>query len=106
MLTMASHTAKSQFGKLIDASQKQPVIVTRRGRPVAVVLSYEDYIKSKKTIPYEVFKFISENYPLRGKEAGDSMRAAIASMGNLAEKDGLTEEDVARMLNFDQSKPE
>ena len=99
MLTMTAVAAQNQVGNLIDSSQRQPVTVTRRGRPVAVVLSYEDYIQKKKTIPYEVFKFISENFPLRGKEAGDSMRAALASMGNLAEKEGLTEEDVMRMLN-------
>jgi hypothetical protein len=30
------------------------------------------------------------------------MRAALASMGNLAEKEGLTEEDVMRMLNEEE----
>ena len=101
MLTMTSLAAQSQFGTLIDASQRQPVTVTRHGRPVAVIQSYQDYIKSKKTISFEVATFISENYPLRGKEAGDSMRATLASMTNLAEKEGLTEEDVMRMLNED-----
>jgi prevent-host-death family protein len=101
MLTMTSLAAQSQFGNLIDSSQRQPVTITRRGRPVMVTMSYEDYLKSRKTISFEVATFISENYPLRGKEAGDSMRAALASMSNLAEKEGLTEEDVMRMLNED-----
>ena len=43
MLTMSSLVAQNQFGTLIDASQRQPVTVTRHGRPVAVVMSYEDY---------------------------------------------------------------
>lgn len=42
MLTMTSLVANSQFGMLIDTSQQQPVTVTRRGRPIAVVLSYRD----------------------------------------------------------------
>ena len=66
MLTMTSLAAQNQFGMLIDASQRQPVAVTRRGRPVAVVLSYEDYQASMCTIPFQVAMLVSENYPLRG----------------------------------------
>lgn len=58
MLTMTSLNAQRHFGALIDTSQHQPVTVTRRGRPVAVMLSYEDYIQLSKTIPYEVAKMI------------------------------------------------
>ena len=99
MLTMTSLVAQSQFGTLIDASQRQPVTVTRRGRPVAVVLSYEDYIQKKKTIPYEVAQFLSKNFPLRGQDAADAMRSTLNSLPNTAAEEGLTEEDVMRMLN-------
>jgi prevent-host-death family protein len=99
MLTMTSLAAQSQFGNLIDSSQRQPVTITRRGRPVMVTMSYEDYIQRKKTIPYEVFKLISTNFPLRGKEAGDAMRSMLNSLPNTAAEEGLTEEDVMRMLN-------
>jgi antitoxin Phd len=101
MLTMTSLAAQNQFGMLIDTSQRQPVAVTRRGRPVAVVLSYEDYQASMQTIPYQVATLISQNYPLRGKEAGDSMRLHLAKMSNKAAEEGLTEADVTRMLNED-----
>lgn len=101
MLTMTSLAAQNQFGMLIDASRRQPVAVTRRGRPVAVVLSYEDYQASMQTIPYQVAMLISQNYPLRGKEAGDSMRQLLAKMSNKAAEEGLTEADVTRMLNED-----
>jgi prevent-host-death family protein len=96
---MTSLDAQSQFGALIDASQRQPVTVTRRGRPVAVVLSYEDYIQRSKTIPFEVVKFISENFPLRGKNAADALRQQLASMGNRAADEGLTEQDVMRWVD-------
>ncbi len=99
MLTMTSLAAQNQFGALIDASQRQPVAVTRRGRPVAVVVSYEDYQASSQTIPFHVAKLISESYPLRGKEAGDSMRQHLASMSNQAAEEGLTDDDVMRLLN-------
>jgi prevent-host-death family protein len=99
MLTMTSLAAQNQFGTLIDASQRQPVTVTRHGRPVAVVLSYEDYQAATQTIPFHVATLISENYPLRGKEAVDSMRLHLSKMNNQAAKDGLSEDDVMRMLN-------
>jgi len=99
MLTMPSLVAQNQFGTLIDASQRQPVTVTRRGRPVMVTMSYEDYIQRTKTIPYEVFKLISTNFPLRGQEAADAMRSMLDSLPNTAAEEGLTEEDVMRMLN-------
>ena len=99
MLTMTSLAAQNQFGTLIDASQRQPVTVTRRGRPVAVVLSYEDYIQRSKIIPFEVAKVISENFPLRGQAAAESLKAHLAVMGNRAGEEGLTEEDVSRLLH-------
>jgi prevent-host-death family protein len=101
MLTMTSLAAQNQFGMLIDASQRQPVTVTRRGRPVAVVLSYEDYQATTQTIPFQVAKLIRQSYPLQGKEAGDSMRQHLAKMSIQAAEDGLTETDVMRMLNED-----
>lgn len=99
MLTMTSLAAQNQFGTLIDASQRQPVAVTRRGRPVAVVVSYEDYLANTQTIPFHVATLISENYPQRGKNAGDAMRLHLAKMGNKAFDEGLTQEGVTRMLN-------
>ena len=96
MLTMTSLAAQNQFGTLIDASQRQPVAVTRRGRPVAVVLSYEDYQATTQTIPFHVAALISETYPLRGKDAGDSMRLHLSKMSNSAAQEGISEDDVMR----------
>jgi prevent-host-death family protein len=99
MLTMTSLAAQNQFGTLIDASQRQPVTVTRHGRPVAVILSYEDYQTSMQTIPFHVAALISETYPLRGKEAAESMRLHLSKMSNEAQKSGLTEENIMQILN-------
>ncbi len=101
MLTMTSIDAQNQFRQLIDASQRQPVTVTRRGRPVAVVLSYEHYQATSQTIPLHVAALISENYPLRDKDAGASMRFHLCKMRNTAAEDGLAEDTVMRMLNED-----
>lgn len=83
---MTSLNAQHLFGAPIDASQLQPVTVTRRDQPVAVVLSYE------------VAKIISERFPLRGPEAVESVRQHLAKMSNCAAEEGLTEDDVARLL--------
>lgn len=99
MLTMTSLAAQNQFGALIDTSQRQPVVVTRRGRPVAVVLSYEDYQAATQTIPYHVAALVSQTYPLRGADAAAAVRQHLATLSSQAEQDGLTEADVAKMLN-------
>ena len=35
--------AKNQFGRLLDSARGEPVMVVKHGRPVAVLLSYEEY---------------------------------------------------------------
>ena len=99
MLTMTSLAAQNQFGTLLDTAQRQPVAVTRHGRPVALVMSNEDYQATTQTIPFHVATLVSENYPLRGKAAGDSMRQHLAKMSNKAAQEGLTEYDITRLLN-------
>jgi prevent-host-death family protein len=43
MRTISSMEAKNRFGRLLDAAQRAPVTVTKKGRPAAVVMSIEDY---------------------------------------------------------------
>jgi prevent-host-death family protein len=43
MRTISSLDAKNRFGQLLDAAQRAPVTVTKKGRPAAVVMSIEDY---------------------------------------------------------------
>jgi len=38
----AASDAKNNFGKLIDAAQRRPIAIERRGRTVAFVLAPED----------------------------------------------------------------
>lgn len=101
MITMSSLEAQNQFGLLIDSSQREPVTITRRGRPVAVVLSYQDFQQEAQGLSYQAAKFISEKHPLRGKVASDAMRRHLATLPTLAEQEGLTEADIARMAKAD-----
>lgn len=43
MKTLTATDAKRRFGELIDLAQARPVLVQRRGRDVAVVLSPEEF---------------------------------------------------------------
>jgi prevent-host-death family protein len=43
MQTLSANDAKYGFGRLIDLARAEPVTIEKHGRPVAVVLSVEDY---------------------------------------------------------------
>lgn len=43
METLTSNQAKTQFGDLLLKVQRTPVEISRNGKPVAVILSMEDY---------------------------------------------------------------
>lgn len=43
MKTMSSVEAQNNFGVLLDSAQREPVTITRRGRPVAFLLSPQEY---------------------------------------------------------------
>lgn len=43
MKTMTSVEAQNHFGLLLDTAQREPVTITRRGRPVAYLFSPQVY---------------------------------------------------------------
>lgn len=43
MKTIAATDAKSGFGRLLDAAQREPVTIEKNGRAVAVMLCVEEY---------------------------------------------------------------
>ena len=43
MKTFAAKEAKNGFGRLLDTAQREPVTIEKKGRPVAVVLSLDEY---------------------------------------------------------------
>ena len=42
MKTMSSREAQNAFGNFLDTAQREPVMVTRRNRPVGVMLSMDN----------------------------------------------------------------
>ena len=43
MRSITANDAKKHFGKLLDTARREPVSVQKHGRPVAVMVSVEDY---------------------------------------------------------------
>lgn len=43
MHTVRASEAKNRFAELVDHAQREPVRIERHGRPVAVMISEEDY---------------------------------------------------------------
>ena len=42
MKTMTASVASKEFGRFLDTVQREPVVVTKKNRPVAVTLSIQD----------------------------------------------------------------
>ena len=71
---------------------------------ILIVMPVMTVAMNMRTIPFQVAILVSQNYPLRGKEAGDSMRQHLAKISIKAAEEGLTKADVRRMLHeTDQS---
>jgi prevent-host-death family protein len=96
MLALTSLAAQSQFGRLLDTSQREPVVITRHGRPVSVVISANNDFK---TMGYEYKKIFSQLNPLRGQEAVDAFNRATAPNIAHNQETGLTEEALEQLLN-------
>lgn len=43
MKTVSATEAKQRFAAMIDAAQREPVVIRRQNRDVAVIVSVEDY---------------------------------------------------------------
>ena len=43
MNTMSATAASKEFGRFIDAAQREPVLLTKKDRPVAVTVSVADW---------------------------------------------------------------
>ncbi len=43
MKTMTASVASKEFGRYLDTVQREPVIVTKKSRPVAITVSLQDW---------------------------------------------------------------
>ncbi|MDP2817174.1 MAG: type II toxin-antitoxin system prevent-host-death family antitoxin [Polaromonas sp.] len=87
MLTLTSVEAQSRFGELIDRSQREPVQVTRRGRPVAYVICNQDMqaLSDLRTRRETASRWYAAYREQLVREQGVSAEAATLSDGDVTE---------------------
>ena len=83
MQTMTAKDAKTHFGEYLDAIQREPVIVTKNNRPVAITLSIADAADTlipemfmEKEPGYEEWFAEKVNRSLAGLNAGEATLTA------------------------------
>lgn len=84
MKTVAATEAKNRLGAILDAAQREPIVIRRQDRDIAVLLSIADYDRLRSA---NVRAFVE----LRNEVAGEAAKA------------GLTEERLAELLADDDA---
>ena len=79
MKQIAAREARNRFGHVLDAAQRAPVRVSRKGRPVGVIMSMQHYER------------------LRGA-AWERLTATMDALGGEASANGLTEAGLDALL--------
>ena len=79
MRRIAAREAKNSFGRLLDASQRAPVLVTKKDRPVSVLMSVQQYER------------------LRGA-AWERLTQTMDALGREATANGMTESELNALL--------
>ena len=79
MRRIAAREARNRFGRLLDACQSAPVLVTRNDRPVSVLVSVAQYER------------------LRGS-AWEGLTRTMDALAKEAAADGLTESGLEALL--------
>jgi prevent-host-death family protein len=80
MKSMTAAEAKNSFGKLLDTAQREPVLITKKNRPVGVMMSIED---------------LSSLTESEGAEAGVSSLELLLERNRIRKRLAQAREDVA-----------
>ena len=83
MKTITALEAKNRFGEVLETAQRQPVSITRNGRPSVVMIS-------------------AESYQRRQRVARERLRQSLQRAGEHAASRGMNE-DVLDQLLVDES---
>jgi prevent-host-death family protein len=84
MKIVAATEAKNRLGAILDAAQREPIVIRRQDRDIAVVLSMADYERLRSA---NVRAFLD----LRNEVAAEATKA------------GLTDARLAKLLNDDDA---
>jgi prevent-host-death family protein len=77
MKTITASVASKEFGRYLDAAQREPVIVTKKNRPVAVTVSFQDWEElTKLRIERGIAQGLDDIENGRFEEVSDASTAA------------------------------
>jgi len=77
MKTMTASVASKEFGRFLDTVQREPVVVTKKNRPVAVTVSLQDWEElTRMRIDQGIAKGLEDIEAGRFEEMGDKATAA------------------------------
>ena len=89
MITKTSAEAQNQFGQLLDLVQREPVAITRHGRPAAFIVSpvdMEELLEGRETRR----KLVAAEFKASNERALKNMKPAAAK---------LTDKEVDRIVH-------
>jgi antitoxin Phd len=89
MITKTSAEAQNQFGQLLDTVQREPVVITRHGRPTALVLSARE-LEEYRNFRVQRRKKLAADWEKWREKARESMTPAASA---------LTQEEITRMVH-------
>ena len=81
MKTFASSDVQSRFGEVLDRAKRGPVTVTQYGRPVVVMMGYDEAIEAMRLL------------------AGQKLVTFLRTLPLNAEAEALDEEDINRLVD-------
>lgn len=68
--------AQDRLSQVLDDAQKEPIIITRHGEPVAVILSYEEHRHLSEVKAYLKILGLSQQLDDRGVTAAELVRTS------------------------------
>ncbi|MDP6019299.1 MAG: type II toxin-antitoxin system Phd/YefM family antitoxin, partial [Candidatus Latescibacteria bacterium] len=82
MQTISAHEAKARFGQLLDAARVEPVTIEKHGRPVAVLISKQEYDETQAAKLARLRAEVQQGLDAIGR--GDSTEYEEADLQKLA----------------------
>ncbi|MCW5878586.1 MAG: type II toxin-antitoxin system Phd/YefM family antitoxin [Anaerolineales bacterium] len=100
MKTVPLAEARRRFSALLSKLGEEPIMLTRRGKPVAVLLSLEEYERLRRLEAYDQFEALSQTLRESGSSARELHRSSRNELdeGRVAETDRIVTDEYIEEL--------